>query len=73
MNRVCLTDSTKCRAGSDTGTETLDTKLAHQLAGLAHEPMFQVFLDLQKAYDSLDRGRCMEILRGYGIGKKWRA
>ena len=30
--------------------------------------MFQVFLDVWKAYDSLDRGRCLEIFRGYGLG-----
>ena len=27
-----------------------------------------VFLDLHKAYDALDRSRCLEILEGYGIG-----
>ena len=32
------------------------------------EPLFQVFLGVQKAYDSLDRDWCMEILRGYGMG-----
>ena len=53
-----------------TGMSTLEAKLAQQLAGLAHETMFQVFLDVQKAYDYLDRGQCMEILRGYGMGKK---
>ena len=30
----------------------LDAKLAQQLAGLAHEPLFQVFLDITNAYDS---------------------
>ena len=37
---------------------------------LVHEPLFQVFLDVQKAYDSRDRVWCMEILQGYGIGKR---
>ena len=27
-----------------------------------------IFLDLTKAYDALDRSRCMEILEGYGVG-----
>ena len=47
------------RAGRATGTATLEENLAQQLAGIAHEPLFQVFLDVQKAYDSLYRGRCM--------------
>ena len=52
------------------GTETLGEKLTQQLVGLAHDPLFQVFLDVRKSYDSLDRGRCMDILRGYGMGKR---
>ena len=31
--------------------------------------MFQVFLDVRKVYDSLDRGWCIETLRGYGMGQ----
>ena len=48
----------------------MEEKLAQKLAGIAHEPLFQVFLDVLKAYDSLDRGRCMEVLRGYKMGQK---
>ena len=29
-----------------------------------------IFLDLYKAYDALDRSRCLEILEGYGVGPK---
>ena len=29
-----------------------------------------IFLDLQKAYDALDRSRCLEILEGYVIGPR---
>ena len=56
--------------GRVTGTETLEANLAHQLAGIAYKLLFQVFLDVQKAYDSLNRGRCMYILRGYEMGQK---
>ena len=56
------------RLGRGMGTETLEAKLAQQLAGIAHKPLFQVFLDVRKAYDSLDRERCLEFLRGYGLG-----
>ena len=58
------------REGRGTGMATLEYKLEHQLAGLAHKPLFQVLLDVQKAYDLLDRERCLELLMGYGMGKK---
>ena len=57
------------RAGRVTGTATLEEKLAHQLAGIAHEPLFQIFLDARKAYESLDMGWCMEIMQGCGMGQ----
>ena len=46
------------------GAATLEYNMAHQLAGLTHDPILQVLLDVLKAYDSLDRGRCLETLRG---------
>ena len=49
------------------GTSTLEANLAHQLDKIAHEPLFQVFLDFHKAYESLDRERLLELLRGYGM------
>ena len=58
------------REGRVTGTETLEENLAQQLAGIVHEPLFQVSLDVWKAYDSLDRGRCMEIMQEYGMGQR---
>ena len=58
------------RAVIGTGTATLEAKLAQKLAGIAHEPLFQIFLDVRKAYDSLYRCRCMEILRVYGMGQR---
>ena len=56
--------------GREIGTATLEAKLSHKLAGLVHEPLFQVFLDVPKAYDFLDRGRCLKILREYRLGLK---
>ena len=55
-------------SGRGTGTATLEAKLVQQLSGIAHKPLLQVFLDVQKAYDSLDQERCLELLRGYGLG-----
>ena len=57
------------RKVSGLGTATVETKLAQQLSVICHEPLFQVFLNVKKAYDPLDRTRCMEILWGYGFWK----
>ena len=60
------------REGCDTGTATLKAKLLQQIAVLMEEFLYVIFLDLQKAYDALDRSRCLEILEGYGVGPKAR-
>ena len=31
-----------------------------------------IFLDLHKAYDALERSRCLEILEGYDVGTRAR-
>ena len=57
------------RMGRGTGTATLEAKLAHQLARIIQELLFQVFLYVRKVCNSMDRGWCMYILRGYGMGQ----
>ena len=54
----------KFRAVRGIGTVTLEAKLVQNMAGITNEPLLKIFLDVRKTYDSLDRGRCMEILRG---------
>ncbi len=39
-----------------TGMATIEAKLAQQLAWMEQEPLYQVFVDLRKAYDHLDWG-----------------
>ena len=56
--------------GRGTGMATLKANLDQQLAGLFHEPLFQVFLDVRKAYYLLEKGICLDILRGYKLGKQ---
>ena len=56
------------RAGRGTGTATLKAKMLQQLAALREEVLYVIFLDLTKAYDALDRSRCLDILEGYGVG-----
>ena len=54
--------------GRGVATSNLESNLDQYLAGLFHETLFPVFLDVRKSYDLLYRGRCMEILRRYGLG-----
>ena len=49
------------------GTATLESKMAQQLAVLPHNTLFQVFLDIHRTYNSLDRDLCLEVLNGYGM------
>ena len=60
------------RSGRGTGTATLEAKLLQQLVSLMEEVLYVIFLDLHKAYDALDRSRCLEILEGYGVGPRAR-
>ena len=56
------------RAGLGKGTATFESKLLQQLAALREEVLYMIFLELHKAYDALERSRCLEILEGYGVG-----
>jgi exonuclease III len=58
------------RAGRGTGTATIEAKLCQQLAAIKQVPLYQIYLDLRKAYDALDRERCIDILEGYGVGRR---
>ena len=57
-------------AGRDTGTVALDIKLLQQVAALREAVLHAIFLDLNKAYDVLDRYRCLCILEGYCVGPR---
>ena len=50
------------RAGCGTTTTTLKSKLLQHLAALRDDVLYMIFLDLNKAYDALDRSRCLDIL-----------
>lgn len=58
------------RAKRGTGTACLEAKMRMQLSAFQGTPLFQIFIDLRKAYDTLDRTRTMEILKGYGVGDR---
>ena len=49
-------------------TSMLEANLARHMVGLAHKPLLQFFLVVQKAYDLLDRERFLKLLRRYRMG-----
>jgi hypothetical protein len=51
-----------------TGAAIMEVKLNQQLAWVDQAPLYQIYLDLKKAYNALDQMRCLEILAGYGVG-----
>ena len=55
------------RAGCSTGTATLEVKLIQKVMAIREEVLNAIFLDLQKLYNALDRSRCLDILKGYGV------
>ena len=53
-----------------TGTTIMDIKMAQELASIDQDPLLLVFLDLRKAYDTLDCGRILLTFEGYRAGPK---
>ncbi len=51
-----------------TGTAIMEVKLNQQLAWVDQALLYQIYLDLKKAYNALGRTWCLEILAGYGVG-----
>ena len=51
-----------------TGTAYLENNLIQQLIDMREEVLYEIFLDLHKAYESLDRSRCLYILAVYRVG-----
>ena len=57
-----------CRNKWGAGAAIIEDKLAQQLLYIKLKPFYGVFLDLRKAFDAMDRERCVLILEGYGAG-----
>ena len=58
----------KFRALRGTGTATLEVKILQKIVGMQQEFLYDIFVDLQKDYGMLDRGRALVIMEGYGVG-----
>jgi hypothetical protein len=50
------------------GIGIIEAKLVQQLAHLKQMPFFGVFINLQKAFDAMNWGRCLQILELHGAG-----
>ena len=48
----------------------MELKLAQELARIDQDPLFLVFLDLIKAYDTMDRDLLLITREGYGAGPR---
>ena len=59
-------------AGRGTGTAIMEVKLAQQLVYLKQVPLYGLFIDLRKAFNAMDRKRCLQILEDCGVGPKIR-
>ena len=58
------------RSGRGTGRAIMELKLAKELGRIYYDPLFLVFLDLWKVYDTVDRDFLIRTLEGYGAGPR---
>jgi hypothetical protein len=71
LNRIQFHESLhSCCNGLGTGTAVMEAKLAQQLAHLKQVPFYSVFLNLKKAFDSMDCKRCLLIPERNEVGPK---
>ena len=73
----CFTASTtyhnflhRLRSDSGTGTVTLEVKLIQKVTAIREEFLHTIFLYILKAYDALDRSRCLDIREVYVMGSR---
>jgi hypothetical protein len=69
-NFLPLNSMTVSMVSGPVEAQGMEVKLAQQLPYQEQEAWHQIFLDLHKAYNAMDRGCCLDILVGYGMGPK---
>jgi Reverse transcriptase (RNA-dependent DNA polymerase) len=58
------------RPGRGTGTAILEARLHLDRSIHQGKTLSQIYLDLSKAYDTLDRERTIQLLQSYGVGPR---
>ena len=48
--------------------QSVEAKIRMQIASCRSTPLYQIYLDLSKAYDSIDRDRTLDIMTKYKVG-----
>ena len=56
------------RAGKGMGTAIMEFKLTQEISSIYQGPLFLLFLDLRKTYDTVDQDCILITLEGYGAG-----
>ena len=56
------------RAKRGCGAGIMKAKLAQQLTFVKQCPLFGIFIDVQKAFNAMDRERCIDICVEAGVG-----
>ena len=55
------------RTGRGTSTTSLEANMIQNLTEIREELIYDIFLDIHKAYCAVYFGRCLEILAAYGV------
>ena len=58
------------QVGLGTGTASLKSKMTQNMMTMREEVLYEVFLNLRKAFNTLNREQCMNIIVGNGIGPR---
>ena len=58
------------QSGRGTGNATLEVNLLQQVVALRETVLHEILLDRHKAYDALERSRCLGIMEVYGVGPR---
>ena len=58
------------RSGIGTRMAIMELKISQELASIDQDPLFLVFLELQKAYDTVEQDILITTLEGYGAGPR---